>query len=157
MKAFTLGLILAATPLSCAYAQRSPEQLPAVTVDCYQSFASKAQLPEGSDKYVAIDNNDLQAPLIRYRLQVVDKKILKIIKDPDRPAFRAEHGRSFWQLSRDFTDKHQIISWREELPGGTVRVFTFDFADLLLSRMDVSPAASPSAAVELHVMKCNSA
>ena len=155
MKALAVGLILAVTPFSCAYAQRSVDSLPAVTIDCYQSFATKAQLPERDDKDVAIDNNDLQTPLIRYRLQVVDKKILKVIKDPDRPAFRDEHGKSFWQMKRDFTDKHQIISWREDLPGGVVRIFTFDFADRLLSTMDVSPANSPAAGVELHVMKCS--
>ena len=155
MKALAAGLIFAVTPFSCAYAQRSVDSLPAVTIDCYQSFATKAQLPERDDKDVAIDNNDLQTPLIRYRLQVVDKKILKVIKDPDRPAFRDEHGKSFWQMKRDFTDKHQIISWREELPGEIARIFTFDFADRLLSTMDVSPANSPAAGVELHVMKCS--
>src|SRR6478736_6072410 len=75
-------------------------------------LATRTQLPERDDKDVAINNNDLQTPLTRYRLQVVDKKILKIIKDPDRPAFRDEHGKSIWQMKRDFTDKHQIISWR---------------------------------------------
>jgi hypothetical protein len=155
MKALALGVVLAATPLSCVYAQRAAEQFPSVTVDCRQLFATKADLSEGPDKGIAIDNNDLQTPLTRYRLQVVDKKILKIIKDPDRPAFRDEHGKSIWQMKRDFTDKHQIISWREDLPGGIVRVFTFDFADLVLSTMDVSPATSPAAGVELHVMKCS--
>jgi hypothetical protein len=154
MKALALGLVLAVTPFTCLHAQRAADQLPAVTVDCYQSFATKAQLAERSDKDIAIDNNDIQSPLTRYRLQVVDNKILKIIKDPNRPAFREEHGRSFWQMKRDFTDKHQVVSWREELPGGIVRVFTFDFADLVLSRMDVSPAGSPATGVELHVMKC---
>ena len=155
MKALALGLALAVAPLPCAFAQRSADQLPALTVDCYQSFATKAQLPERADKDIAIDNNDFQTPMVRYRLQVVDKKILKIIKDPTRPAFRDEHGKSVWQMKRDFNDKHQIVSWREELPGGIVRVFTFDFADLLLSTMDVSPAGSPAAGVELHVMKCS--
>lgn len=155
MKALAVGLILATAPLSCVNAQRAAEQFPPVTVDCRQSFATKAQLPERTDKDIAIDNNDLQTPLTRYRLQVVDKKILKIIKDPDRPAFRDEHGKSIWQMKRDFTDKHQIISWREDLPGGIVRVFTFDFADLVLSTIDVSPATSPAAGVELHVMKCS--
>jgi hypothetical protein len=50
---------------------------------------------------------------------------------------------------------HQIVGWREELPGGTVRLFTFDFEDLLLSTIDVSPAGSITAGVELHVMKCS--
>ena len=61
---------------------------------------------------------------IRYRLQVVGK-ILKIIRDPSRPAFRTEHGKSVWEMTRDFTISHQIVSWREELSGGIVRLFTF--------------------------------
>jgi hypothetical protein len=44
MKALGLGLLLAATTLSSSYAQRSPDSLPPVTVDCYQSFAAKTQL-----------------------------------------------------------------------------------------------------------------
>ena len=48
MKALSLGLFLAITTFSNAHAQRSPESLPDVTVDCYQSFAAKTQLPETS-------------------------------------------------------------------------------------------------------------
>jgi hypothetical protein len=155
MKALALGLVFAFTMFSPGHAQRLAETLPAMTVDCYQSFATKAHLPEYTEKEIAIDSDNFGAPLIRYRLQVVDKTILKIIKDPDRPAFRDEHGKSIWQMKRDFTDKHQIVGWREELPGGIVRLFTFDFADLLLSTIDVSPARSVAAGVELHVMKCN--
>jgi hypothetical protein len=69
-----------------------------------------------------------ETPLIRYRLRVVGK-ILKIIKDPSRPAFRTEHGKSVWEMKRDFTISHQIVGWREELSGGIVRLFTFDFED----------------------------
>ena len=58
-------------------------------------------------------------------------------------------------MPRDFTSKHQIVGWREELPGGIVRLFTFDFVDLLFSTIDISPARSSTAGVELHVMKCN--
>jgi len=47
------------------------------------------------------------------------------------------------------------VGWREELPGGIVRLFTFDFVDLLFSTIDISPARSSTAGVELHVMKCN--
>ena len=152
MKALSLGFLLAMTTF--AYAQRSPESLPAVTVDCYQSFAAKAELPELPSREMAITGADFETPVVRYRLQVVDKTILKIIKDPTRPAFRTEHGKSAWQIKRDFTDRHQIIGWREELPYGTVRLFTFDFEDLLLSTVDVSPARSVAAGVEVHVMKC---
>jgi len=154
MKALGFGLLLAITTLSNSHAQRSPDSLPAVTVDCYQSFAAKAALPELASKEVAIDAGNFETPLVRYRLQVVGK-ILKIIRDPDRPAFRTEHGRSVWDMTRNFTASLQIVGWREELSGGIVRLFTFDFEDLLLSTVDISPARSTAAGVELHVMKCS--
>src|SRR3984893_12159278 len=94
-------------------------------------------------------------PLKRHRLQVVGKTILKIISDPDRDAFREEHGKSIWRMTRDFNDKHQIVAWREELPGGMVRLFTSDSAGRALSSLDISPAHSPAAGVEIHVMKCS--
>jgi hypothetical protein len=154
MRALAVGL-LAVTIISSAHAQRSAESLPAVSVDCYQSFATKTQFPEHSNKDVSVANDDFEPPLARYRLQVIGKTILKIVSDPDRDAFREEHGESIWKMTRDFTNKHQIVTWREELPGGIVRLFTFDFADLLLTRLDISPARSPAAGVELHVMKCS--
>ena len=155
MRALSLGFLLAMTTLSSAHPQRSPETLPLVTVDCYQSFAAKAPSPELPSKEIVIDGGNLETPLIRYRLQVADKRTLKIIKDPSRPAYRTEHGKSVWEIKRDFTSTHQIVGWREELPGGIVRLFTFDFEDLLLSTIDVSPARSIAAGVELHVMKCS--
>ena len=155
MKALGPGLLFAVATLSSVHAQRSPDALPDVTVDCYQSFAAKAPLPEFQSREIAIDGGDLETPLIRYRLEVADKKTLKIIKDPTRPAFRTEHGKSVWEMKRDFTDRHQVVGWREELPGGIERLFTFDFEDLLLSTVDVPPARSPAAAVEVHVMKCS--
>src|SRR3984893_15433441 len=155
MKALSLGFLLAITTLSSVHAQRSPESLPAVTVDCYQSFAAKAPLPELASKEIVVDGDNFETPLIRYRILVADKTTLKIIKDPTRPAFRTEQGKTVWESKRDFTDRHQIVGWREELPGGIVRLFTFDFEDLLLSTIDVSPARSIAAGVELHVMKCS--
>jgi hypothetical protein len=156
MRALAAGL-LALTIFTPAHAQRSAESLPAVTVDCYRSFATKTQLPESSQKDVTVANEDSPTPLKRYRLQVADKTILKITSDPDRDAFREEHGKSIWRMTRDFNDKHQIVAWREELPGGIVRLFSFDFADLILTRLDISPAHSPAPGVELHVMKCTEA
>jgi hypothetical protein len=153
MKALGFGLLLAAATLSTSHAQRSPDSLPAVTIDCYQSFAAKAPLPELPSKEIVVDGGNFELPLIRYRLQVVGK-ILKIIQDPNRPAFRTEHGRSVWEMTRDFTKSHQIVGWREELSGGVVRLFTFDFEDLLLSTVDITPARSSAAGIELHVMKC---
>src|SRR5882672_6028992 len=73
MKALSLGFLLAITTLSSVHAQRSPESLPAVTVDCYQSFAAKAPLPELPSKEIAIDGDNFETPLIRYRLLVADK------------------------------------------------------------------------------------
>ena len=63
MKALAAGL-LALTIVSPAHAQRrSSESLPAVTVDCYRTFATKTQFPEATDKDVSIANEDLAAPL----------------------------------------------------------------------------------------------
>jgi hypothetical protein len=45
MRALAVGL-LAATIFSSAHAQRQAESLPAVSVDCYRSFATKTQFPE---------------------------------------------------------------------------------------------------------------
>jgi hypothetical protein len=155
MRALAAGM-LALTICSPAHAQRAAESLPDVTVDCYRSLATKTQFPEGSDKDVSVANDDFATPLKRYRLHVADKTTLKIISDPERDASREEHGKSIWRMTRDFNDKHQIVAWREELPGGIVRLFTFDFADLILSRLDVSPAHSSAAGIELNVMKCKS-
>jgi hypothetical protein len=155
MKALSLGFFLAISQLSVVHAQRSPDTLPLVTVNCYQSFAAKVPLPDFPSKEIALDGGDLETPLIRYRLQVADKRTLKIVKDPSRPAFRTEYGKSVWEMKRDFTSAHQVVGWREELPGGIVRLITFDFEDLLLSTIDVSPAHSVAAGVELHVMKCS--
>jgi hypothetical protein len=155
MKALTLGLLFAISQLSNAHAQRSPDTLPFVTVDCYQSFAAKAPLPDSLSKEIALDGGNLETPLVSYRLQVADKRTLKIIKDPNRPGFRTEYGKSVWEMKRDFTGNHQVVGWQEELPGGIVRIITFDFKDLLLSTIDVSPAHSVAPGVELHVMKCS--
>ena len=157
MKALAAGL-LALTIFSPAHAQRrASESLPAVTVDCYRTLATKTQFPEGTDKDVSIANEDLAAPLKRYRLQIADKTTMKVISDPDRDALREEHGKSIWKMTRDFNDKHQIVAWREDLPGGIVRLFSFDFADLILTRLDIAATHSPAAGVELHVMKCSKA
>jgi hypothetical protein len=154
MKALILGLLLAAATLPSSHAQRSPDSLPPVMVDCYQSFAAKTQLAERPSREVALDASYFDPPLIRYRLQVVEKTILKIIGDPNRPAFRTEHGKSVWEMARDFTGSHKIVGWREERSGGIVRLYTFDFEDLLFSTIDTSPAGPSAAGVEVHVMKC---
>ena len=94
MKALSLGLLLVLGALSDVHAQRSPDALPLVTVDCYQSFASKAPLPDLSAKEITLDGGNPETSLIRYRLQVADKRTLKIIRDPSRPVYRTEYARS---------------------------------------------------------------
>ena len=155
MKALGFGFLLAICTSPSVHAQRSPDTLPLVTVDCYQSFAAKAPLPDLAAKEIALDGGNLETSLIRYRLQVADKRTLKVIRDPSRPVYRTEYGKSVWEIKRDFTTEHQVVGWREELPGGIVRLFTFDFEDLLLSTVDVSPVHSTAAGLELHVMKCS--
>src|SRR5258707_3705521 len=125
MKALGFGLLLVTITLSSSHAQRSPDSLPDVTVDCYQSFATKAALPELPSKQVAVDGGNFETPLIRYRLQVVGK-IVKIITDPNPPAFRTEHGKSVREMARDFTASHLILGWREELSDGIVSLDTID-------------------------------
>ncbi|MGY3512173.1 hypothetical protein [Bradyrhizobium lupini] len=156
MKALSLGLLLATAAFSNSHAQRSPDSLPPITVDCYQSFASKAQLLQLPSNEVALDAGNFEPPPIRYRLQGVEKTILKIIKDPDRPAFRTEHGKSVWEMARDFTNSHKLVGWREQLSGGRLRLYTFDFEDLLFTTVD-SPVSSSPAGIELHVMRCRHA
>jgi hypothetical protein len=108
-------------------------------------------LPELASKDVSLDAGNLeQEPVTRYRLQVIKKTILKIIKDPNRPAFRTENGKSVWEMARDFTNRHQIVGWREELPGGIVRLFTLDFADHLFTTLDISPARSDQRPTSRH-------
>src|SRR5947207_13399103 len=114
MKALSLGFLLAVTTLSSAHAQRSPESLPAVTVDCYQSFAARAPLPELPSKEIAVDGGIFETPLIRYRRQVVGK-ILKIIRNQIRPAFTTEHANSAGEMTRDATTSYRHVGWRERL------------------------------------------
>jgi hypothetical protein len=73
MRTLTAGL-LALTMFSSAHAQRSAESLPAVTVDCYRSLATKTQFPEGSDQNVSVANEDLATPLKRYRFKSLAKQ-----------------------------------------------------------------------------------
>ena len=65
MKALGLGILLPIITLSSAHAQRSPETFPPLTVDCYQSFAVKAPLPELPSKEIVIDGGNPDTPLIR--------------------------------------------------------------------------------------------
>jgi hypothetical protein len=154
MRALAVALFTI-TIFSSAHAQRAAEALPAVSVDCYQSFATKTQFPESPDKDLSVANDDLATSLRSYSIQVVGKTILKIVRDPDRDAFREEPARASGRWRWTSTTSIRLWLGEKNLPGGIVRLFTFDFADLLLSRLDVSPEHSPAAGVELHVMKCS--
>ncbi len=63
MKALGLGVLLAICAPSTVHAQRSPDTLPLVTVDCYQSFAAKTPLPDACQGNRA-DGGNLETPLI---------------------------------------------------------------------------------------------
>src|SRR2546430_8643721 len=56
-----------------SHAHRSPDSLPAVPVDCYQSFAATAPLPALPSQEIVVDGGNFDTPLIRYRLPVVGK------------------------------------------------------------------------------------
>ena len=66
---------------------------------------------------------------------------------------RKEHGKHVSEMTRDFTNKHQIVGWREETSAG-LRLFTLNFEDGLFSIADVSRAKSTGSGVTLRVMKC---
>jgi hypothetical protein len=153
MRAVGFAWVLAATTIHWANAQSSPKSLPDVTLDCYQSFATTVGLPENPLYDISIDGDNFDKPLVRYRLQVVDKLTLKIIRDPSRPTYRNEYGKNVSEMTRDFTNKHQIIGWREDSSTG-VRLFTLNFEDLLFSIVDVSKAKLPTSKVILYLMKC---
>ncbi len=123
MKSSAFTFLFTAVMISNASAQPSPSSLPDITLD------------------------------IRYKRQVIDKAVLKIIEDPTRPALRKEHGKHVSEMTRDFTNKHQIVGWREETSAG-LRLFTLNFEDGLFSIADVSRAKSTGSGVTLRVMKC---
>ncbi len=153
MKSSAFTFLFTAVMISNASAQPSPSSLPDITLDCYQSFVSKVAFPGDSFNDIAIDGDNFDTPHIRYKLQVIDKAVLKIIEDPTRPALRKEHGKHVSEMTRDFTNKHQIVGWREETSAG-LRLFTLNFEDGLFSIADVSRAKSTGSGVTLRVMKC---
>jgi hypothetical protein len=87
----SLLIALCIAPAAVAAAQVNqpvPTSLPEVTLDCYQSYATITVLPESAFTESAIDGDNFDTPTPRYRLQVVDKTTLKIIRDPTLPARR---------------------------------------------------------------------
>lgn len=134
-----------------------PTSLPDVVLDCYLSFSTKTPFPEATwdDGKFPIDGDNFEKPHVRYRLQVADQTVLKVIEDPTRPALRKEHGVRVADMMRDFTNKHSIVGWRESDNRGGLVLYTLSFDDLLFSVLEVAAKAfGPIAGVTLRVMKC---
>lgn len=147
-----LSVCLAATsPL--AQEVKRPSSLPSVTWDCYQAYTTAQSPPESRFNTIAIDGDNFDEPLVRYRLQVIGADTLKIIRDPSRPALRTERGVSIFEMTRDFTNKHRIVGWRE-LDRGEAVLYTVDFDNKLFSVMNIPPSRAIVDIVKLTVMKC---
>lgn len=144
MKCWALG-VLAAMSINGAGAQDMPRpsSLPDVILDCYRSHSAAIGYPTFRPG-IAIDGDNFQIPPVRYRLQLVNRNVLKIINFPDDAMNRKEYGKSIFELNRDFTGKHMIVGWREETSLG-IRVFTIDFELMLLSILQIpEPPTSAS-------------
>jgi hypothetical protein len=161
MKPWVLGTLAAVVLIRSASAQEMPRpsSLPDVILDCYRSHSAAIGYPTFRPG-VAIDGDNFQTPTVRYRLQVVNRNVLKIINFPDDAMNRKEYGKSIFELNRDFTGKHTIVGWREETSLG-IRVLTIDFEQMILSIMQLpEPSTSSSFAssvsrahVEVNVCK----
>jgi len=156
MNPVKLCFVLSLTTLSCSAMARTPmpraTSLPNVVLDCYQSFTTRTAFPESSwdDGEFPIDGDNFDKPMPRYRLQVVDQAVLKVIEDPTRPAFRKEHGVSAAEMMRDFTNKHSIVGWRERTASGGFVLYTLNFDDLLFSVAEVT-SAKASAGIAMKI------
>jgi hypothetical protein len=157
-----LCFVLSLTMISCSAIARTPmpraTSLPDVVLDCYQSFTTRTAFPESSwdDGEFPIDGDNFDKPMPRYRLQVVNQEVLKVIEDPTRSALRKEHGVRAAEMMRDFTNKHSIVGWRESDGYGGFVLYTLNFDDLLFSvaRVTSAKANAGIAGVMLKVLKC---
>lgn len=138
-----------------------PLSLPDLTLNCFQSSTTKVPFPESKHAggEFSIDGDNFDKPIPRYRLQVVDRQILKVIEDPSRPAMRKESGVQVSNMMRDFTNKHSIVGWQQPDSISGVRTFILNFDDLLLSVLRVSSAnVHPAiAGVAMTVLRCRKA
>lgn len=148
-----IGIALASGIITSSQGQPAPSRLPNVTLDCYQAFSTVMELPQSFFRDIAIDGDNFERPIVRYRLQVVDSTILKVIKDPSRAALRSEHGVHISEMTRDFTNKHNIIGWREAYAGGA-RLYTVSFDDHIFSIANVPLPEVRPPTFQLEVMKC---
>lgn len=132
----------------------TPKSLPQVTLDCYQAFSTIVGLPENSFREIAIDGDNFDVPTIRYRLAVANQYTLKIIERPNDAALRKEFGKNITAMTRDFTNKHRIVGWRDDTASG-LKLYTVDFDNRLFSIVDIrNKGAAIPAAVTVNVHTC---
>jgi hypothetical protein len=167
MTSVKLCLIVSLAMITSATAQYTrPLSLPDLVLDCYHSFVTITPFPESpywrdkdnwrDDLFVAAGDDNAGAPMLRYRLQVVDQAVLKVIEHPNLPAFRKEHEVRIEDMMQDFYNKHSIVGWRESNEKGGLFLYVLNFDDLLFSVLEVTTAklANPASGVDLTVMKC---
>lgn len=135
-----------------------PTSLPNVVLECFQSFSTKTHFPESqlSNGEFPIDGDNFDLPTPRYRLEVINGAVLKIVKDPTIAAIRREVGVQVFEMMRDFTNRHSIVGWQEKDKYGGLTLYTLNFDDLIFSTTKVTSAKANAAVagVSLRVMKC---
>jgi hypothetical protein len=137
--------------LCCKGIARSPDSLPNVTLDCYQSYVTSIALPEQSYDSISVDGDNLKKP--RFRLQVTDASILKIIEDPERRLYKKEYVKNKSELETDLLGKTNIVGWREDA-SMAARLFTIDFDNNVFSILQIPHAKSPVPLALLGVTHC---
>jgi hypothetical protein len=156
VKALPLIFALLATTIVVHAAETPrPDSLPNVTLDCFQSFTAATARPEDIYQDISIDGDNFDTPVPRFRLEVVDRQILKIVEDPKRPALRKEHGIKVFEMTRDFTGKHKIVGWKET-DSTRQTVFIVNFDDLTLSVLR-TPSPKVRALIQFTVLRCRKA
>ncbi|WP_157676681.1 hypothetical protein [Afipia sp. GAS231] len=158
MRTFCFGFLITLALIPTCFAQQdvkrpdtTPKSLPVVSLDCYASYGTVVGLAPAAYDEIAIDGDNFEKPIPRYRLHVVDNSVLKIIRDPARSALRKEVGKYASEMTRDFTNKHQIVGWKEDVPGGR-DLYTVNFDDRLFSVVEIRTAMAKT--VTLHVYQC---
>lgn len=153
MKTAILALLALGAFSTAAFAQQNaPTSLPNVTWDCYQAFSSVTGLPDSPIQDVGVDGDNFDEPHVRYRLQVVGGKVLKIIVDPNRPSQRTESGTPITRMTRDYMNKHKIVAWRET-SSGEASLYTLDFDNRLFSILKMTQTKTFNMA-KITVTKC---
>jgi len=139
MRIYSAALLASLASVGIAQAQQlpRPSSLPDVTLECDRSFSSYSGYPFEAGVFgVTIDGDNFDKPPVRYRLQVVSSQTLKVIEWPNSSERRKEYGKGLFDLSRDFTNKHPIVGWREQ-SSTEIKIFTVDFENKLFSIMKV--------------------